>query len=42
LSVSLTNHDDNFIWSPDDTKIVYRHWVGQPNCVQDTIDNRTT
>lgn len=41
VGASLTNQDDNFIWSPDDTKIVFRHWVAQPDCVQDIVDNRT-
>jgi Tol biopolymer transport system component len=41
VGASLTNHDDNFIWSPDDTRIVFRHWVGQPDCVMDGFDDRT-
>jgi Tol biopolymer transport system component len=41
LNVSLTNHDDDFLWSPDGTKIAFRRWVGQPTCVQNTVDNRT-
>jgi Tol biopolymer transport system component len=41
VRVSLTNHDDNFIWSPDGTKIVFRHWTGEPNCVQDIVDPHT-
>jgi Tol biopolymer transport system component len=31
VAVSLTNHDDGFVWSPDGTRIVYRHWA-QANC----------
>jgi Tol biopolymer transport system component len=42
VAATLTNHDDNFIWSPDGTKIVFRHWTGQPNCVQDTVDPHTS
>lgn len=41
VNASLTNQDDNFIWSPDDTRIAFRHWVGQPNCVMNSVDNRT-
>ena len=41
VGAALTNHDDNFLWSPDDTRILYRHWVGQPDCVQDSINDNT-
>jgi hypothetical protein len=41
VGASLSNQDDNFIWSPDDTKIVFRHWVGEPDCVQDIVDDTT-
>ncbi len=41
VAATLTNHDDNFMWSPDGTKIVFRHWNGQPNCVQDLVDPST-
>ena len=41
VNATLSNQDDNFMWSPDDTKIYFRHWVGQPDCVQNTVDDTT-
>jgi Tol biopolymer transport system component len=42
-TVSMTNKDQGFLWSPDDTKIAYWHFTGvdeicEQNSVDDTVD----
>ena len=34
VPASLTNHDDHFIWSPDDSKIAFSRWLGKSACDQ--------